>query len=97
MTERTLTALRNSFDGKVYIIIKGDELQKQFLKDAESEGFHFGTNKPTDSSTDDVIALEPNKQLSYPEDDTLIICDLHLIYRWIKSGKPTEVSWEDGR
>ena len=48
MTERTLTALRNSFDGKVYIIIKGDELQKQFLKDAENEGFHFGTIKPTD-------------------------------------------------
>lgn len=65
MTKRTLTALRNSFDGKVYIIIKGDELQKQFLKDAESEGFHFGTNKPTGSFTDDVIALEPNKQLSY--------------------------------
>ena len=65
MTERTMTALRNSLDGKVYIIIKGDELQKQFLKDAETEGFRFGTINPTGSSTDDVIALEPNKQLSY--------------------------------
>ena len=65
MSERTLSALRNSFEGKVYIIIKGEELQKQFLNDAEHEGFHFGTIKPTGSSTDDVIALEPNKQLSY--------------------------------
>ena len=65
MSERTLSALRNSFEGKVYIIIKGEELQKQFLNDAEHEGFHFGTIKPTGSSTDDIIALEPNKQLSY--------------------------------
>ena len=65
MSERTLSALRNSFEGKVYIIIKGEELQKQFLNDAEHEGFHFGTIKPTGSSTDDVVALEPNKQLSY--------------------------------
>ena len=26
------------------------------------------------------------------EDDILIICDLHLIYRWIKNGKSTDVS-----
>ena len=45
MTERVLTALRNSIDRKVYIIIKGDELQKEFLIDAEAEGFRFGTIK----------------------------------------------------
>ena len=39
MTERTLTALRNNFEGKVYIIIKGEELQKQFLKDAVTKVF----------------------------------------------------------
>ena len=65
MSERTLAALRNSLDGKVYIIVKGNELRKQFVKDAKTEGFYFGTIKPTGSSTDDVIALEPNKQLSY--------------------------------
>ena len=65
MTKRTMTALRKSFDGKVYIIVKGNELRKQFVKDAETEGFRFGTINPTGSSTDDVIALEPNKQLSY--------------------------------
>ena len=32
MSERTLSALRNSFEGKVYIIIKGEELQKRFLR-----------------------------------------------------------------
>lgn len=65
MTERILTALRNSIDRKVYIIIKGDELQKEFLIDAEAEGFRFGTIKLMDNPTDDAIALEPNRQLSY--------------------------------
>lgn len=65
MAERTLTALRNNFDGKVYIIIKGFELQKQFLIDAEMEGFRFGYINPTDNTTDDLVALETNKQLSY--------------------------------
>lgn len=65
MTERTLTALRKNLKGKVYIIIDDSKLQKEFLIDAEAEGFRFGKIKPTDNSTDDVIALESRKQLSY--------------------------------
>ena len=65
MTKRTLSELRNELEGKIYIIIKGEELQRQFLVDAELEGFHFGEINPADNPPDDVIAIEHDKQLSY--------------------------------
>ena len=65
MTKRTLSKLKNELEGKIYIIIKGEKLQRQFLVDAESEGFRFGEIKPTDNPPDDVIAVEHDKQLSY--------------------------------
>ena len=65
MTKRTLSELRNELEGKLYIIIKGEGLQRQFLVDAESEDFRFGKIKPTDNLPDDVIAVEYDKQLSY--------------------------------
>lgn len=62
---RTLDALRNAIAGKIYIYCKNETTAKEFLIDAEKEGYRFGTIKPTDNKTDDIIALEENKQLSY--------------------------------
>lgn len=62
---RTLDALRNTLDGKIYIYCKNETTAKEFLAAAEKEGYRFGTFKPTDNKTDDFIALEDNKQLSY--------------------------------
>ncbi|MCC8136067.1 MAG: hypothetical protein LIO40_05265 [Ruminococcus sp.] len=62
---RTLTELRNGFTGKVYIYLDSDEICKNFLQDAENDGFRFGKNKPTESNGSDIIALERNKRLSY--------------------------------
>lgn len=62
---RTLTDLRNTLTGKIYIYCKDPKTAKQFLIDAENEGYRFGKIKPTDNSPDDIIALEKHKQLSY--------------------------------
>lgn len=62
---RTLTELRNNLKGKIYIYLEDRTICKQFLNDAENEGFHFGKIKPTDSDGADIIALEKGKQLSY--------------------------------
>lgn len=62
---RTIENLRNTLNGKVYIFCKDDQTAKEFLVDAEKEGYLFGTIKPTDSQPDDIIAVEDNKQLSY--------------------------------
>lgn len=63
--ERKIEDLRKSLKGKVYIYLKDTETCKRFLRDAENEGYRFGTIKPTENSTDDIIALEHRKQLSY--------------------------------
>ena len=63
--KRTLEELRRSLNGKVYIYLKDTETCKRFLRDAENEGYGFGNIKPTENSTDDIIALEHRKQLSY--------------------------------
>ena len=63
--KRKLEDLRKSLKGKVYIYLKDTETCKRFLRDAENEGYRFGTIKPTENSTDDIIALEYRKQLSY--------------------------------
>lgn len=62
---RKIENLRNTLNGKVYIFCKDDQTAKEFLVDAEKEGYLFGTIKPTDSQPDDIIAIEENKQLAY--------------------------------
>ena len=62
---RTLDALRNTLDGKIYIYCRDEKTAIDFLAAAEKEGYRFGSIKPTNNNTDDFIALEDNKQLSY--------------------------------
>lgn len=50
---------------RVYIYLKDESTCKQFFEQAEAEGYMFDKKKPTDSPTDNIIALEHNKQLSY--------------------------------
>lgn len=62
---RTLTELRNSLKGRIYIYLENKDICKKFLQDAENEGYRFGKIKPTKSSGSNIIALEKNKKLSY--------------------------------
>lgn len=63
-TEKTLTHLRNILQGRVYVYLKDKNTCIQFFEQAEKEGFRFG-KKPSENPTDNIIALEYNKQLSY--------------------------------
>ena len=63
--ERTLDALRDGIKGKIYIYLDNAKIGKQFLQDAEDEGYRFGNIKPTDNTWSNMIALRKRKQLSY--------------------------------
>lgn len=62
---RTLDALRSSIKGKIYIYLDNEKIGKQFLQDAEDEGYMFGKIKPTDNTWSNIIALENRKHISY--------------------------------
>lgn len=62
---RTLDALRNGIKGKIYIYLDNEKIGKQFLQDAEDEGYKFGKIKPTDNSWSNIIALGKHKHISY--------------------------------
>lgn len=62
---RTIENLRNAISDKIYIYCDDEKNSKQFIRDAENEGYRFGKIKPTENSWSNIVALEQNKQLSY--------------------------------
>lgn len=62
---RTIENLRHTISGKIYVYLDNEKIGKQFMRDAENEGYRFGKIKPTQSGWSNIIALEGNKQLSY--------------------------------
>lgn len=62
---RTIDDLRSIISGKIYIYLANEKIGKQFMQDAESEGYRFGKIKPTENGRSNIIALESKKQLSY--------------------------------
>ena len=65
MKGRTIENLRNRFQGKIYVSLNDEKVCIDFYADAEKEGYRFGEKKPTESRTDDIIAIENGKRLSY--------------------------------
>ena len=63
--ERTLKKLRNNLNGKIHVYLKDRATMLRFFADAESQGWMFGSNKPSDCTPDNIIALCENKQLSF--------------------------------
>lgn len=61
---RTVKQL-SKLNGKVYVYLEDEKIAKQFMQDAEAEGFRFGKIKPTENGISNIIAIEENKQLSY--------------------------------
>ncbi|MCR5216244.1 MAG: hypothetical protein K6C69_04860 [Lachnospiraceae bacterium] len=52
--------------GNVYIYVPKKEVQKQFLVDAEREGFSFGNGVvPTQSVSHDLYRIYPDKSMCY--------------------------------
>lgn len=66
INERTIAKLRDErTNNKVYVYLRNDEVCERFLAQAEAEGYMFGSIKPTDNHTSDIIAIEDGKQLAY--------------------------------
>ena len=61
-----LKSILSTNAGRVYVYLATDEVCKQFLKDAENEGFTFtdGT-KPTQKHTSDFLAINPDLTINY--------------------------------
>lgn len=62
---RTIQNLRETISGTIYIYLDTEKIGKQFMQDAENEGYRFGKIKPTQNGWSNIIALENRKQLSY--------------------------------
>ena len=64
--KRTITALRDILRGRIYIFLKDRETCQAFYEQAEEEGFTFGGRiRPTDSPTDDIIAVDSDRTLAH--------------------------------
>ena len=46
---RTIEALRNSLEGKIYVNFRTEEVFQRFLEDAETEGYLAGDREPTEA------------------------------------------------
>ncbi len=55
---RTIENLRNAINGKIYIYCNNEKIGKQFMQDAENEGYRFGKIKPTENGWSNIIALD---------------------------------------
>ena len=62
---RTLENLRSTISGKIYIYCDNEKIGKQFMQNAEHEGYRFGKTKPTENVWSNIIALGKKKQLSF--------------------------------
>ncbi|MCD8049983.1 MAG: hypothetical protein LUG52_10430 [Clostridia bacterium] len=60
-----LTELRNKYEGAIYVYLADAEICRRFLRDAEDEGYRFGSIKPTENHVSDIISLDCKKQLGY--------------------------------
>ena len=61
-----LKSILSTNAGKVYVYLATDEVCKQFLKDAEDEGFTFTDGmKPTQKHTSDILAVNPDFTINY--------------------------------
>lgn len=63
--ERTFDNLRKTLKGKIYLYLKDAETERQFIEDAQAEGYRFGSISPADSLADNIISLCEDKQLSH--------------------------------
>lgn len=58
--------LLSAYSGRIYVYLDNADICKQFLQDAESEGFTFSDGiKPTQKHTSDIIAINPDATINY--------------------------------
>lgn len=64
---RTLTDLRKSYEGHIYLSFHSQQQYDAFLTRAENEGFRFGEHLPTEHIGEpwDIISLLDGKKLAF--------------------------------
>lgn len=64
---RTLTDLRKSYEGHIYLSFHSQQEYDAFLTQAENEGFRFGEHLPTEHLGEpwDIISLLDGKKLAF--------------------------------
>ena len=61
-----IRSLLSAYQGKIFVYLATAEISRQFLQDAENEGFTFGDGvKPTQRPTSDIFAIHPDMTLNY--------------------------------
>lgn len=62
---RTIEKLLDQM-GRVYVYLASQEIARQFMRDAEREGFTFGDGvKPTKRKLDSIMALNHNRTINF--------------------------------
>lgn len=97
---RTIEALRNSMDGKIYVKTGSEAMFQRFLADAEAEGYMIGDKKPTESRASfDIKAIEYDKRIANIGTIGHIACQagggaIHIIdyERYVSGEKEYEVT-----
>lgn len=62
---RSISELRNSLEGKVYVRCKSGDVFRRFLEDAEAEGYMIGDSRPTEAGVSwDIKAIGQDRTIS---------------------------------
>ncbi len=61
-----MKSLLSAYTGRIYIYLATEEIGKQFLQDAENEGFAFCDGvKPTRREADSIFAINEDMTINY--------------------------------
>lgn len=62
----SIKSLLSTHTGRIYIYLATDDIGKQFLQDAENEGFLFHDGvKPTQREADSIFAINDDMTINY--------------------------------
>lgn len=62
----SIKSLLSAYAGRIYVYLATDDLGKQFLRDAENEGFTFCDGvKPTQREADSILAINDDMTINY--------------------------------
>lgn len=61
-----IKSLLSADSGRIYVYLATESIGRQFLQDAENEGFTFGDGvKPTERHMSDIIAVNDDMTINY--------------------------------
>ena len=62
----SIKSLLSTYNGRIYVYLATEDVSKQFLQDAENEGFTFCDGvKPTERDADCIFAINNDMTINY--------------------------------